>query len=122
MSELGGDWWCCKLYIPKQAYRLDFVFFNGRTVYENDGNNDFMIQIESTMDEHLFEGFLAEEKQRELERLAIEEAERMRQAEEQRRRAEERAEDEADMAQAKVEVEMKKNKLQNVLGLAGHHI
>ena len=42
----------------------------------------------------------------------------MRQAEEQRRKAEERAEDEADMAQAKVEVEMKKNKLHNVLGLA----
>ncbi|KAG2582119.1 hypothetical protein PVAP13_6KG087300 [Panicum virgatum] len=118
MSELGGDWWCCKLYIPKQAYRLDFVFFNGFTVYENNGNNDFMIQIENTMDEHLFEGFLVEEKKRELERLAIEEAERMRQAEEQRRKAEERAEDEADMAQAKVEVEMKKNKLHNVLGLA----
>ncbi|XP_039814943.1 starch synthase 3, chloroplastic/amyloplastic-like isoform X1 [Panicum virgatum] len=118
MSELGGDWWCCKLYIPKQAYRLDFVFFNGCTVYENNGNNDFMIQIESTMDEHLFEGFLVEEKKRELERLAIEEAERMRQAEEQRRKAEERAEDEADMAQSKVEVEMKKNKLHNVLGLA----
>ncbi|PUZ50417.1 hypothetical protein GQ55_6G057600 [Panicum hallii var. hallii] len=121
MSELGGDWWCCKLYIPKQAYRLDFVFFNGRTVYENDGNNDFMIQIESTMDEHLFEGFLAEEKQRELERLAIEEAERMRQAEEQRRRAEERAEDEADMAQAKAErraklkAEMKKKTMKMFL-------
>ncbi|CAL4997199.1 unnamed protein product [Urochloa decumbens] len=118
MSEQGGDWWCCKLYIPKQAYRLDFVFFNGRTVYENNGDNDFMIQIKSTMDEHLFEDFLVQEKQRELERLAIEEAERRREAEEQRRREEERASDEADKAQAKAEVEMKKNKLRNVLGLA----
>ncbi|XP_022683315.1 starch synthase 3, chloroplastic/amyloplastic [Setaria italica] len=118
MSEQGGDWWCCKLYIPKQAYRLDFVFFNGRTVYENNGNKDFMIQIKSTMDEHLFEDFLVEDKKRELERLAIEEAERRRQAEEQWRREEEREADEADKVQTKVEVEIKKKKLHNVLGLA----
>nr|ACC86846.1 starch synthase IIIa precursor [Sorghum bicolor] len=117
-SELGGGWWCCKLYIPKQAYRMDFVFFNGRTLYENNDNNDFVIQIESTMDENLFEDFLAEEKQRELEKLANEEAERRRQTEEQRRREEERAADKADRAQAKVELEMKKKKLHNVLGLA----
>ncbi|KAF8662489.1 hypothetical protein HU200_056079 [Digitaria exilis] len=118
MSELEGEWWCCKLYIPKQAYRLDFVFFNNDTVYENNENNDFMIQIESTMDEHLFEDFLVEEKQRELEKLAIEEAERRRHAEKQQRMEEKRAEHEADKAQANAEVEMKKNKLRNVLGLA----
>nr|CAB3480242.1 unnamed protein product [Digitaria exilis] len=112
MSELEGEWWCCKLYIPKQAYRLDFVFFNNDTVYENNENNDFMIQIESTMDEHLFEDFLVEEKQRELEKLAIEEAERRRHAEKQQRMEEKRAEHEADKAQANAEVEMKKNKLQ----------
>lgn len=117
-SELAGDWWCCKLYIPKQAYRMDFVFFNGHTVYENNNNNDFVIQIESTMDENLFEDFLAEEKQRELENLANEEAERRRQTDEQRRMEEERAADKADRVQAKVEVETKKNKLCNVLGLA----
>lgn len=117
-SELGGGWWCCKLYIPKQAYRMDFVFFNGRTLYENNDNNDFVIQIQSTMDENLFEDFLAEEKQRELEKLANEEAERRRQTDEQRRREEERAADKADRAQSKVEVETKKNKLHNVLGLA----
>lgn len=117
-SELGGGWWCCKLYIPKQAYRMDFVFFNGRTLYENNDNNDFVIQIQSTMDENLFEDFLAEEKQRELEKLANEEAERRRQTDEQRRREEERAADKADRAHAKVEVETKKNKLHNVLGLA----
>jgi starch synthase len=117
-SELGGDWWCCKLYIPKEAYKLDFVFFNGRTVYENNGNNDFVMQIESNMDEHLFEDFLAEEKQKELERLATEEAERRRQTDDQRRREEERAMDESFRAQAKAEVGMKKNKLCNVLRLA----
>uniref|UniRef100_A0A0A8ZZL1 starch synthase n=1 Tax=Arundo donax TaxID=35708 RepID=A0A0A8ZZL1_ARUDO len=47
-SELGGAWWSCKLYVPKQAYRLDFVFFNGRTIFENNDNNDFVIQIEAS--------------------------------------------------------------------------
>jgi starch synthase len=94
------------------------VFFNGRTVYENNGNNDFVMQIESNMDEHLFEDFLAEEKQKELERLATEEAERRRQTDDQRRREEERAMDESFRAQAKAEVGMKKNKLCNVLRLA----
>uniref|UniRef100_A0A8R7TMJ1 starch synthase n=1 Tax=Triticum urartu TaxID=4572 RepID=A0A8R7TMJ1_TRIUA len=117
-SELTGDWWCCKLYIPKQAYRLDFVFFNGDTVYENNSYNDFVLHIESDIDEHSFEDFLLEEKQRELERLAAEEAERERQAEEERRKEEERAAMEADRAQAKAEVEMTRNKLQHVLGLA----
>jgi hypothetical protein len=117
-SELTGDWWCCKLYIPKQAYRLDFVFFNGDTVYENNNYNDFVLQIKSDIDEHSFEDFLLEEKQRELERLAAEEAERERQAEEERRKEEERAKVEADREQAKAEVEMTRNRLQNVLGSA----
>ncbi|WVZ94660.1 hypothetical protein U9M48_040526, partial [Paspalum notatum var. saurae] len=117
-SQLSGDWWCCKLYIPKQAYRLDFVFSNGRTIYENNGKKDFSIQIESTMDEHLFEDFLVEEKQRELERLAIEEAQRREQTDEERQSEEERAASEADRAQAKAEVYQKKNKLHNVLGLS----
>lgn len=121
-SELAGDWWCCKLHIPKQAYRLDFVFFNGDTVYENNNYNDFFIEIESDMDEHSFEDFLVHEKQRELERLAAEEAERERQAEEERRKEEERAIMEAYRAQAKAEVETMKNRLQHVLGSASRHM
>ncbi|RCV29739.1 hypothetical protein SETIT_6G036800v2 [Setaria italica] len=113
-SELGGDWWSCKLYIPKEAYRLDFVFFNGRTMYENNGRKDFVIPIESTMDEHSFADFLVEEKQRELER----EAQRKSQTEEQQRLEEERAANEADRAQAKAEVQTQKIKLQNVLDSA----
>ncbi|XP_037487272.1 starch synthase 3, chloroplastic/amyloplastic-like [Triticum dicoccoides] len=120
-SELTGDWWCCKLYIPKQAYRLDFVFFNGDTVYENNSYNDFVLHIESDIDEHSFEDILLEEKQRELERLAAEEAERERQAEEERRKEEDRAAMEADRAQAKAEVEMTRNRLQHVLGLASRY-
>ncbi|KAM0870415.1 hypothetical protein ACQ4PT_040015 [Festuca glaucescens] len=120
-SELTGDWWCCKLYIPKQAYRLDFVFFNGDTVYENNNYNDFVLQIESDIDEHSFEDFLIEEKQKELERLAAEEAERERQAEEERRKEEERAKVEADREQAKAEVEMTRNRLEHVLGSASRY-
>ncbi|SPT20048.1 unnamed protein product [Triticum aestivum] len=120
-SELTGDWWCCKLYIPKQAYRLDFVFFNGDTVYENNSYNDFVLHIESDIDEYSFEDFLLEEKQRELERLAAEEAERERQAEEERRKEEERAAMETDRAESKAEVEMMRNKLQHVLGLASRY-
>ncbi|XP_039814940.1 starch synthase 3, chloroplastic/amyloplastic-like isoform X3 [Panicum virgatum] len=117
-SELGGDWWSCKLYIPKQAYRFDFVFFNGSTMYENNGKNDFVIQIESTMDEHSFADFLDEEKQRELERFAMEEAERKKQTEEEKRIKEERVAHEAAKAQAKAEIVTKKNKLHNVLDSA----
>ncbi|XP_062226816.1 starch synthase 3, chloroplastic/amyloplastic-like [Phragmites australis] len=120
-SELRGDWWCCKLYIPKQAYRLDFVFFNSGTVYENNNYNDFFLEIESDTDEHSFEDFLVEEKRKELERLAAAEAERRRQAEEERRREEERAAMEADKAQAKSEIEMKKSKLHQTLSLASRY-
>ncbi|GJN01710.1 hypothetical protein PR202_ga18993 [Eleusine coracana subsp. coracana] len=120
-SELTGDWWCCKLYVPKQAYRLDFVFFNGYDLYENNDHNDFFLEIESDMDEHSFEDFLAEEKRMELERLAAEEAERKRQEEEERRREEERAAMEADRAEAKSEVEMKKNRVHQTLSLASRY-
>ncbi|KAL6843830.1 hypothetical protein ACP4OV_026401 [Aristida adscensionis] len=120
-SELRGDWWCCKLYIPKQAYRLDFVFFNGGTVYENNNHNDFVLEIESDFDEHSFEDFLADERRKELERLAAAEAEKKRLAEEERKREEERAAMEADRAQAKSEVEMKKSKLQQMLSLASRY-
>ncbi|CAM0911045.1 unnamed protein product [Alopecurus aequalis] len=117
-SELGGVWWSCKLYIPKEAYKLDFVFFNGRSVYENNGNNDYFIEIESTMDEDMFEDFLVKQKKRELEKVAIEEAERRTQTVEQRRKKEERAAAEAVRAQVKVEIEMKKKKLHTMLSLA----
>uniref|UniRef100_A0A0D3GX46 starch synthase n=1 Tax=Oryza barthii TaxID=65489 RepID=A0A0D3GX46_9ORYZ len=121
-SELSGDWWSCKLHIPKEAYRLDFVFFNGRLVYDNNDSNDFVLQVESTMDEDSFEEFLVEEKKRELERVATEEAERRRHAEEQQRMGEQRAAEQAAREQAKKEIELKKNKLQNLLSSARTHV
>jgi hypothetical protein len=87
-------------------------------MYENNGNKDFVIQVESTMDEHSFADFLVEEKQRELERFATEEAERKKQTEEEKQIKEERAAHEAATAQAKAEIVTKKNKLQNVLDSA----
>ncbi|XP_058094837.1 starch synthase 3, chloroplastic/amyloplastic [Magnolia sinica] len=107
-TDLKGDWWSCQVDIPKEAYNMDFVFFNGGDVYENNSSKDFFIPVESGMDASAFENFLLEEKRRELERLAAEEAERERQAEEQRRLEAEKAASEADRAQAKMEIEKRR--------------
>ncbi|KAJ4981622.1 hypothetical protein NE237_032459 [Protea cynaroides] len=104
-SHLNGDWWSCQLYVPKEAYKIDFVFFNGGDVYDNNDNKDFFIHVEGGMDVLAFEDFLLEEKRRELERLAAEQAERERQAEAERLKEAERAAREADKAQARMEVE-----------------
>ncbi|XP_020109213.1 starch synthase 3, chloroplastic/amyloplastic isoform X2 [Ananas comosus] len=117
-TELKGDWWSCQLYVYKQAYRIDFVFFNGANVYENNDLKDFFLPVEGTMDEKAFEDFLLEEKRKELERVAAEEAERERRAEEQRKEEEERAAREADRAQAKVEVKKKQEAFQRMKNLA----
>ncbi|CAA7405589.1 unnamed protein product [Spirodela intermedia] len=63
------------------------------------------------MNASAFEEFLVEEKRRELQKLAEEQAERERQAEEQRREEEERAGREADRAQARIEVEKRRQAL-----------
>lgn len=117
-TVLRGDWWSCQLSVPKEAYKIDFVFFNGANVYENNDSKDFSVLVEGGMDELAFEDFLLEEKQKQLERLAAEEAERERQAEEQRRREAEKAAREADRAQAKAEVEKKKEAFHRVIKLA----
>lgn len=117
-TDLRGDWWSCHLYVPKEAYQVDFVFFNGSNVYENNSLLDFLVPVEGGLDESGFENFLFEEKQRELERLAIEKAERERQAEEQREREAERVAIEADQAQAKVEVQKKREAIHHVMKLA----
>lgn len=117
-TELKGDWWSCQLYVYKQAYRIDFVFFNGANVYENNDSKDFFLPVEGTMDEKAFEDFLLEEKRKELERIAAEEAERERRAKEQRKEEEERAARDADRAQAKVEVKKKQEAFQRMQNLA----
>ncbi|XP_042478989.1 starch synthase 3, chloroplastic/amyloplastic-like [Macadamia integrifolia] len=114
-THLNGDWWSCQLYVPKEAYKIDFVFFNGGDVYDNNDKKDFFIPVEGGMDVLAFEDFLLEEKRRELERLAAEQAERERQAEEERRKEAERAAREADKAQARMEVEKRQEALHQLM-------
>ncbi|XP_073003486.1 soluble starch synthase 3, chloroplastic/amyloplastic-like [Typha latifolia] len=118
-TDLPGDWWLCKLHVPKQAYTIDFVFFNGGTVYENNNSKDFvLLTVKSGMNEAAFEAFLVEEKQREHERLAAEQAERARRDEERRKREEEKAAMEDDRAQAKADVEKRRERMRLVVHLA----
>lgn len=100
---LPGDWWVCKLHVPKEAYKLDFVFYNGKDVYDNNDNNDFCITVDGGMTVPEFEDFLLEEKRKELEKHAKEQAERKRREEEQKRIEAEKAAREADRAQAREE-------------------
>ncbi|TKY72162.1 Soluble starch synthase 3 [Spatholobus suberectus] len=104
-SHLKGDWWSCQLYVPREAYKVDFVFFNGQNVYDNNDQKDFCIPVDGGMDAFAFEDFLLEEKHKELEELAREQAERERQAEEQRRMEADRAAKEEDRSRARVEIE-----------------
>eukprot|EP01018_Ginkgo_biloba_P009244 Gb_31910 [translate_table: standard] len=114
-SDLCGDWWSCKLSIPKETYKIDFVFFNGDEVYENNDKRDFFIVVEGGMDKQSFEDFLLEEKRREIERLTAEQAERERQAAEQRRLDEEKMAREADRAEAKKQVDERREQARQVL-------
>lgn len=102
-TQLPGDWWVCKLHVPKEAYKLDFVFYNGKDVYDNNDNNDFCITVDGGMTVPEFEDFLLEEKRKELEKHAKEQAERKRREEEQKRIEAEKAAREADRAQAREE-------------------
>lgn len=114
-SHLIGDWWSCQIHIPKEAYKMDFVFFNGKDVYDNNDRKDFCITVEGGMDVFAFEDFMLEEKCRELKKLAEEQAERERQAEEQRRIEEEKVAREADRVQARLETERGREMLQHVM-------
>ncbi|KAL0697628.1 hypothetical protein Bca4012_053750 [Brassica carinata] len=114
-TELHGDWLSCLLHIPKEAYKMDFVFFNGQSVYDNNDSKDFCVEIKGGMDKVEFENFLLEEKWRKQEKLAKEEAERERQEEEKRRIEARKAAIEADKAQAKVETQKRREMLQPAL-------
>lgn len=116
--DLQGDWWTCQIYVPKQAYKIDFVFFNGGNVYDNNNMKDFSHSVEGEMDVYAFENFVVEEERRRLEKLAAEQAERERQAEEQRRRDIEQKAMEVDRAQAKLEAEKRCKACQSVMALA----
>lgn len=117
-SEISGDWWTCKLSIPKEVYQIDFVFFNGVEVYENNDKRDFSIVVEGGFDKQSFEDFLLEEKRRELERLSVEEAERERMAAEQQRLENQKAAVEVDRAEAKKLVAERREQTRQVLQMA----
>lgn len=117
-SELNGDWWTCKLFIPKQTYKIDFVFFNGGKVYENNDRKDFSIAVEGGMNKQSFEDFLLEEKRRELEKLGAEQAEREREAAERCRVEEENAAKEADRAEAKKQVAERREQTRQIMQMA----
>ncbi|KAI3966739.1 hypothetical protein MKW92_038736 [Papaver armeniacum] len=114
-AELKGDWWSCRVYVPKEAYKIDFVFFNGEGVYENNSTKDFHVAVQGGFDETSFEEFLLQERQRELEKIAAEKAEKERQEEEQRRIEAQKAAREADRAQAKMEIEKKKEIITKIM-------
>ncbi|KAH7836913.1 hypothetical protein Vadar_007344 [Vaccinium darrowii] len=114
-THLKGDWWSCQLHVPKEGYKIDFVFFNGKDIYDNNEKKDFCITVEGGMSVFEFEDFLLEEKRRELEKLAKEQAERERQAEEQRKIETQKAASEADRAQARGEVQRKREILQELM-------
>jgi hypothetical protein len=104
-ADLKDNWWSCRLYVPIEAYKLDFVFFNGQSVYDNNDQKDFCIPVNGGMDVLAFKEFLLEEKRKELEKLAKEQAEKERIAEEERRIEADKAAKEEDRLQAKLEVE-----------------
>ncbi|XVF26047.1 hypothetical protein REPUB_Repub13aG0266100 [Reevesia pubescens] len=107
-THLKGDWWSCQIHVPKEAYKMDFVFFNGQNLYDNNDKKDFCIPVEGGMDAFAFEDILLEEKRRELEKLAKEQAEKERQEQEQRRIEAEKAASEAKRAQARMETERRR--------------
>ncbi|CAA3018196.1 starch synthase 3, chloroplastic amyloplastic [Olea europaea subsp. europaea] len=114
-SHLNGDWWSCHVHVPKEAYKMDFVFFNGQDVYENNENKDFCINVEGGMDVFDFENFLLEDKRREQKELARQKAEMERRQEEQRRIEAEKANQEADRVQAKEEVAKRRRMLEELV-------
>ncbi|XP_019174432.1 PREDICTED: starch synthase 3, chloroplastic/amyloplastic isoform X2 [Ipomoea nil] len=121
-TNLNGDWWSCRLHVPKEAYNIDFVFFNGKDVYDNNNMKDFSITVKDGMDALDFENFLLEEKQRELERIAKEQAQREREAEEKRRIEAEKAASEVDRAQAREEVAKTRKILQAAIDKASKSV
>ncbi|XP_021889061.1 starch synthase 3, chloroplastic/amyloplastic [Carica papaya] len=121
-THLAGDWWSCLLHVPMEAYKMDFVFFNGQSIFDNNEEKDFCIPVEGGMDIIAFEDFLLEEKRRELEKLAEEQAEKERQEEEQRRREAEKAASEADRTQAKTETGRRREIFQQVMKKAARSV
>ncbi|XP_038894134.1 soluble starch synthase 3, chloroplastic/amyloplastic isoform X2 [Benincasa hispida] len=121
-ANIDGDWWSCQIHVPKEAYKIDFVFFNGKDVYENNDEKDFCIYVEGGMDASTFEDFLLEEKRKELERLAKERTERERQEEEARRIEAEKVAMAADRDQARADTEKRREMVKQLSKMAAKSV
>ncbi|KAL1334609.1 hypothetical protein HN51_063553 [Arachis hypogaea] len=114
-THLNGDWWSCQVHVPMEAYKVNFVFFNGQSVYDNNDKNDYSIPVDGGMSANAFEDFLLDEKRKESERLAKEQAERERQEEEQRQIEAERIAQEEDRSLARGEIARRREVLQQLM-------
>uniref|UniRef100_A0A2P2LB39 starch synthase n=3 Tax=Rhizophora mucronata TaxID=61149 RepID=A0A2P2LB39_RHIMU len=121
-THLNGDWWSCLIHVSKEAYKMDFVFHNGHNVYDNNNKKDFCIPVEGGMDQFAFDDFLLEEKCKELQKLAKEQAERERAEEEKRIGEAEEAASEADKAQARAEAAKRREALQQLIKKASSSV
>ncbi|KAK7264474.1 hypothetical protein RJT34_32083 [Clitoria ternatea] len=114
-THLNGDWWFCQVHVPREAYKVDFVFFNGQTVFDNNDKRDFSIPVDGGMDALAFEDFLLEEKCKLLQKIAEEQAEKERREEEKRRMEAEKAAKEEDRSLARAEVGRRREVLQQLM-------
>lgn len=95
---LADDVWPLSVFlavsVPREAYKLDFVFHSGE-VYENNAGQDFFVAVEGGLDAASFTAWVAQQK-REEQRRRLKEKEAAEQAEMERRRAEEALAQEAE--------------------------
>ncbi|KAK7363745.1 hypothetical protein VNO77_05899 [Canavalia gladiata] len=114
-THLNGDWWSCQLHVPTEAYKVDFVFLNGKNVYDNNDKKDFFIPVDGEMDAFAFEDFLLEEKHKELKNLVKDQVEKERQEKEKRQMEEEKAAKEEDKSLARVKIGRRIEVLQQLI-------
>ncbi|KAI5078701.1 hypothetical protein GOP47_0006372 [Adiantum capillus-veneris] len=122
LTSFSGDWWACKLQVPKEAYKIDFVFHNGGSLYENNGYKDFSVSVENGLQKVDFEDFLIEEERKEFERIAAEKALEEKQIAEERRMAEKEASKKADRHEALKRVNEQRERTSRVLQKAVKHV
>lgn len=122
LTTLPGDWWSCKLQVPKEAYKIDFVFHNGGSLYENNENKDFSLPLKDGMLKEDFEDFLVEEERKEYERIAAEKALEEKQIAEEHRLAEKEASEKADRDEAIKRVNEQRERTSRVLRKAVKHV
>eukprot|EP00249_Psilotum_nudum_P022055 c28356_g1_i1 orf=2-3733(+) len=114
-KDLPGDWLAFKLEVPNEAYKIDFVFFDGDKLYENNSNRDFFVLVEGGMEKEDFDDYLTEEKRKEAERLSAEQLQKEQKYAEEQRQAQKIAAEKADRAEAKRQVSEQREKARRVL-------